>query len=86
MSCVGKIRTTHAVLSDRKRKRGWMAAHLHSKAAPTNSALEAPSFESLAMCLAFPTPASTVLPQVNAELPQLDQQPSSRNPGAPHPL
>lgn len=47
MSCVGKIRTTHAVLSNRKRKQGWMAAHLHSKAAPTNSALEAPSFESL---------------------------------------
>lgn len=54
MSCTGKIRTTQAVLSHPKRKRGWTATHLHSKAAPTKSALAAPSFEPRAVCPAAP--------------------------------
>lgn len=58
MSCAGKIRTTHAVLSNPERKRGRMETHLRSKAAPTNSALAAPPAECPAVCWAFPTPTS----------------------------
>lgn len=43
MSCEGKIRTTHTVLSSPGRKRGRMTAQLHGKTAPTHRARAAPS-------------------------------------------
>lgn len=90
MSCVGKIRTTHAVLSKPKRKRGWTAAHLRSKAAPTNSTLAAPSLEPPAVRLALPAPTSPGLPQlpstgVNADDPDWANIPPAAIPEHPVP-